>query len=75
MAYSTTSFRFMIGEDPEMVTCKMWISLEIDVETRSITITSANLTEFKLGWEVELAFEFVSKEPYYGELLPTTGGF
>lgn len=75
MAYSTTSFRFMIGEDPEMVTCEMWIALEIDVETRSITITSANLTEFKLGWEVELAFEFVSKKPYYGELLPTTGGF
>lgn len=75
MAYSTTSFRFMIGEDPEMVTCEMWIALEIDVETRSITITSANLTEFKLGWEVELAFEFVSKQPYYGELLPTTGGF
>lgn len=75
MAYSTTSFRFMIGEDPEMVTCEMWIALEIDVETRSITITSANLTEFKLGLKVELAFEFVSKEPYYGELLPTTGGF
>ena len=75
MAYSTTSFRFVIGEDPEMVTCEMWIALEIDVETRSITITSANLTEFKLGWEVELAFEFVSKQPYYGELLSTTGGF
>lgn len=75
MAYSTTSFRFMIGEDPEMVTCEMWIALEIDVETRSITITSANLTEFKLGLKVELAFEFVSKQPYYGELLPTTGGF
>lgn len=75
MAYSTTSFRFMIGEDPEMVTCEMWIALEIDVETRSITITSANLTEFKLGLWHELTFEFVSKEPYYGELLPTTGGF
>lgn len=45
--------------------------IEVNVETRTITILDAYLYS-KDSAEREITFDFVSKSPYYGELLPKT---
>lgn len=56
-----------LSDSQKKVSLTVW--LEVNLDTKTIAIMDAKLRDIEYG-EYHIAFELVSKSPYYGELLP-----